>query len=543
MPTPLRVGVLITPFMALFFVFVAGWSGYGPSLAALAQESLVWLMNTVGWAFVGVGLAVIIVSVLMFSQLGSYRIGGPETKPGHSTFTAVAIGVAASTSLGLLFWATAEPLYHVHQPPRSLGLLPLTDGSQVFARYATMIHWAIIAPIMNALCMIVFGLTVQNIKRRPTLDGVAFRAAEPRPVGTVLDGSLVFFATLMAVGAFASCTLALSGEMTRFGSTGPNPAALFALALAMVFVIFVAGARPIRTVYSVLARGGLILMILMMVATLLIGPTLSIIGGGLRALWHMIWALPSMLSFTGLSSGDAWPQTWTMTHWGNAMLLAPLIGLFLSRAARGFRVGEAVMCFAVIPAAVTMLWVVVFGGLALSVDQATGGSIWATIGRGGADDATYAALWSLPAGESLVVGFVMLIALAFATFGAAMLHAVMRICAPGADDDQETGDARASIATLWCAGIGLAGWGLASYGVGPVVDTIARLGSLPALFVTIAILVGALRLMMAPRSLNVIAKADPVQIDFDLGDMIANEFDDDLDEAPLPRRKRRKKSA
>jgi choline-glycine betaine transporter len=540
MPTPLRAGVLITPFMALFFVFVAGWSGYGPSVSALAQASLAWLMGSVGWAFVGVGIAVIVVSLIAFSVLGTYRIGGRDTKPGHSAFTAVAIGVAASTSMGLLFWATAEPLYHVHQPPRSLGLLPLTDGSQVFARYITIIHWAIIAPILNALCMVVFGLTVQNLKRRPTLDGVASRAPEARPVGSVLDGSLVFFATLMAVGAFASCTLALSGEMTRFGSTGPNPAALFALALAMVFVIFVAGARPIRTVYSVLARGGLILMIIMMVATLIIGPTLSIIGGGLRALWHMIWALPSMLSFTGWSSGETWPQIWTMTHWGNAMLLAPLIGLFLSRAARGFGVGEAVSYFIVIPAVITMLWIIVFGGLALSVDQSTGGSIWATIGRGGADDASYAVLWSLPAGESLVVGFVMLIAVAFATFGAAILHAVMRICAPGPDDDLDTSDARASIATLWCAGVGLAGWGLASYGIGPVIDTMARLGSLPALFVTIAILIGALRLIMKPRSLNVTPKSDPVQIDFDLGDMIANEFDDDLDEVPLPRRKRRK---
>ena len=545
MATPLRAGVLIAPFTALFLVFIAGWTGFGPSISTFATAALAWLMQSVGWAFTSIGLAVVIATIAVYFCLGGIRIGGPDTRPGHSAFTAVAIGVAASTSLGLLFWATAEPLYHVHQPPHSMDMRPLSTDAQDFARYATMIHWGVIAPLMNALCMMVFGLTVQNLGRRPTVDGVVFRADRPRAVGSILDGFLVFFATLMAVGAFASCTVALSGEMTRFGSGGPNPAALFALALSMVFVIFVAGARPIRTVYSVMARAGLILMIVMMVMTIVAGPSWTILGGGFSALWQMIWSLPGMLSFTGLSTGDPWPQTWTMTHWGNAMLLAPLTGLFLSRAARGFRVGEAVLYFAMIPAAVTMLWIIVFGGLALSVDEATNGSIWAAIARGGADNATYDALWSLPGGDSLVVGFVILIALAFATFAAAMLHAVMRVCAPGLDEDPATGGARASTAKIWCAGLGLTGWGLASYGVGAVVDTLARLGSLPALFIAIGFVIAALRLILRPRRLNMVTKPEPIQIDFDLGEMIANDFEDDDEtgEALPPRRRKRRKSA
>lgn len=544
MATPLRAGVLATPFLALFLVFIAGWSGYGPSMTAFAQASLSWMMGSLGWIFVVVGIAAIVAAIAIYGVLGSTRIGGAQTRPGHSAFTAVAIGVAASTSLGLLFWATAEPIYHVHQPPRSMGIVPMSDDAHVFARYATMIHWALIANIMNALCMVVFGLTTQNMGRRPTLDGMVFRGETASPVGSVLDGFLVFFATLIAVGAFASCTLTLSGEMTRFGSSTPNAAALFSVALAMLFVIFVAGARPIRTVYAMLARAALALMLLMMAATIILGPTGAILGGGLRAIWAMIWALPSMLSFTGLSVGDLWPQTWSMTHWGNAMLLAPLTGLFLSRAARGFRVSEAVFLFALAPAGVTMLWILVFGGLAISIDDLTAGSIWTAISRGGADDATYAALWSLPGGEALIVGLVVLVALAFTTFAAAMLHAVMRICAPGADDDPSTSEARASTATAWCLGLGLAGWGLASYGAGPVVDTFGRLGSLPALFVTLGFIIAAIKLILRPSSLTDAKKPEEKQFDFDLGDDFANELDDlDIDEALPPRRTKRRKSA
>ena len=544
MATPLRAGVLTAPFLALVLVFIAGWTGFGPQLTVFAQASLAWLMQSLGWLFVVVGVVAVFAIIGIYGLLGSIRIGGADTRPGHSPFTAIAIGVAASTSLGVLFWATAEPVSHVHQPPGSMGLSPRSLDAQTFALTAAMIHWAVIANVMNALCMAVFGLTIHNLKRTPTLDGAIFRAEEARPVGSVLDSFLVFFATLMVVGAFASCAVALSGEMTRFGSNEPNPAALFALALAMIFVIFVAGARPIRTVFAMLARAALILMFLMMAVTVLIGPSADILGGGFQALWNMIWSLPSVLSFSGLSNGDTWPQTWTMTHWGNAMLLAPLIGLFLSRAARGFPVSDAIFYFSIVPAAITMLWIIVFGGLAISIDEATNGSIWAAMTQGSADDASYRALWALPGGESLMIGFIILLALAFVTFAAAMLHAVMRICAPGSDSDPAVGAARGSIASVWCLGLGLTGWGFASYGVGPVIDTLARLGGLPALFVTVGFLVAALRLVLRPRSLMTVKKSEPVHIDFDLGDVVANEIDGiEFDEDVPPRRRRRRKSA
>jgi len=541
MATPLRAGVLIAPFLALLLVFGTGWAGFGPSISSFANEALAWLMQSLGWAFICAGVIAVVAVIALYGLLGSTRIGGTSLRPGHSAFSSVAIGVAASTSLGLLFWATAEPIYHMHQPPRGLGLSSLTEETQTFALYATMIHWAVFANVMNALCMTVFGLTIHNLKRRPTLDGAIFRSENVRPVGSVLDSFLVFFATIMAVGAFASCIAALSGEMTRFGSNEPNAAALFALALATVFVIFVAGARPIRTVFAIMARATLILMGLMMIATLVIGPTGNILSGAFNAVWQMILSLPSQLTYTGLATGDTWPQTWTMTHWGNAMLLSPLVGLFLSRAARGYKVSDAIFYFAIVPALITMVWIMIFGGVALSIDEATNGSIWAVINSSRADDAAYAVLWSLPGGESLMIGFIFLIALAFATFAAAMLHAVMRICAPGSDNDPATSGARTMIATIWCGALGVAGWAFASESAGHVVDILARLGSLPALFVTIGFLIAALRLILRPRSLNEVKKVESVKIDLDVGDMIIDEIENiEMDEVVPPRRRRRK---
>ena len=537
MAVPLRTGVLIAPFAALFLVFIAGWIGLGPSLTVFANGSVTWLMQSLGWAFAYTGILAIIAVIALCAFIGDYRIGGQDFREGYSGFAAIAIGVAASTSLGILFWATAEPIVHIHQPPTALGITARTEDAQIFARYATMIHWAIIPNAMNALCMSVFALTIQNLHRQPTLDGAIFRAPDPQPAGSVLDSFIIFFATLMVAGAFASCIAALSGEMTRFGSDTLNPAALFSIALAMGCIIFLAGARPIRMVFGVMARISIILMGLMMLAALVIGPTGDILFGGLYALFQMILSLPSQLTYTGLPTGDPWPQTWTMTHWGNAMLLSPLIGLFLSRAARGYQLNDAIVYFTVIPALISIAWIFVFGGLALSIDEATGGSIWAKVSDGKIDDAVYAAFWGLNGGEALIIGFFVLIAIGFATFAAAVLHAVMRICAPNPGNDAETGSARAGVALIWCAGVGVSGWGLASYGVGHVVETLARLGSLPALIATLGFLVSAIRLMLRPGRLIQTRKPESVKVDFDVTGVI-DEID--TDEAAPPRRRKRK---
>ena len=74
-------------------------------------------------------------------------------------------------------------------------------------------------------------------------------------------------------------------------------------------------------------------------------------------------------------------------------------------------------------------------------------------------------------------------------------------------------------------------------------ETLSRLGSLPALLVITGFLIAALRLAFSPGSLNITIKPDPVQIDLDLGE-IADEIDEiERGVVRAPRRRKRRKSA
>ena len=90
--------------------------------------------------------------------------------------------------------------------------------------------------------------------------------------------------------------------------------------------------------------------------------------------------------------------------------------------------------------------------------------------------------------------------LSFAGFAAAILHAMMRMCAPGEDALTMVVEARQNVALIWCAGIGLGGWGLASLGGGPVAEAVARAGGLPALFITLGVALAVLRYCFTPHS-------------------------------------------
>src|SRR3989338_3625011 len=82
---------------------------------ALKDILLVSLQGVFGWA----GVAFLGVLVLAYiSPLGRVRIGGDKAKPLFKPWTWFAIALGSTTAVGILFWACAEPIYHMTTPPQ-----------------------------------------------------------------------------------------------------------------------------------------------------------------------------------------------------------------------------------------------------------------------------------------------------------------------------------------------------------------------------------------------------------------------------------------
>ncbi len=71
----------------------------------------------------------------------------------------------------------------------------------------------------------------------------------------------------------------------------------------------------------------------------------------------------------------AWLSSWTVFYWSWWIAWAPYVGLFIARISRGRTIREFIAGAVLVPSLVTLVWFSVFGGAAVRVDQALGGSL------------------------------------------------------------------------------------------------------------------------------------------------------------------------
>lgn len=92
------------------------------------------MLANFGWAFNLIGFLVIIaVAIMYFSKLSEIKIGGVNAKPFPSNFNRFAITLCTTLAAGIVFWGTAEPIYHLAYPPKTLGIQPLSPETEKFA--------------------------------------------------------------------------------------------------------------------------------------------------------------------------------------------------------------------------------------------------------------------------------------------------------------------------------------------------------------------------------------------------------------------------
>ncbi|SGY89235.1 Glycine betaine transporter [Moritella viscosa] len=111
---------------------------------------------------------------------------------------------------------------------------------------------------------------------------------------------------------------------------------------------------------------------------------------------------------------SAWMHGWTVFYWAWWISWSPFVGMFIARISRGRTIREFITAVLLVPTAVTVLWMSVFGGVA--IDQVAN-----NIGTLGSDGLTEVPLAmfqmfdSLPMGEVLSMLAVVLVLVFFIT--------------------------------------------------------------------------------------------------------------------------------
>ncbi|MGY9047114.1 BCCT transporter [Puniceibacterium antarcticum] len=356
---------------------------------ALPEQSgavFTWLFNSVtqgfDWFFItAANLFVIFCLVLIVSPLGKVRLGGKDATPDYTYIGWFAMLFAAGMGIGLMFYGVSEPLTHFST---SMGGTSLENGvrtdwaplsgaagdAEAAARLgmaATIFHWGLHPWAIYAVVALALALFSYN-KGLPLTIRSAFYPILGERVwgwpGHLID-ILAVFATLfgLATSLGFGATQANAGLNELFGvPVGETTEVLLISGITAIALISVL--RGLDGGVKILSEINMGLAALLLVFVLFVGPTMLILTGFVDALGAYLEYLPALANPIGRTDVN-FVQGWTSFYWAWWISWSPFVGMFIARVSRGRTVREFLTCVLLIPSLVCVLWMAVFGGVAV----------------------------------------------------------------------------------------------------------------------------------------------------------------------------------
>jgi choline-glycine betaine transporter len=234
------------------------------------------------------------------------------------------------------------------------------------------------------------------------------RDVTAHPVGRLVD-VLAVVATLGGLATtlgFVSAQF-LTGIEYRWGvNLGANAAVLLVAGFTLISAVSAAtgirrGIRRISwlNVAAFLAVAG---------ALAAFGPLEFVVPTGSAAVANSVADFVPM-SLYDAPEGAEWLSAWTVFYWSWWLSWTPFVGLFLARVSRGRTVRMVVLSSVGATSLATLVWFVVVGGTALSLQRSGASDILGVIDTAGVPAAGFPVFGAIPLGDLPLVAFLLLV--------------------------------------------------------------------------------------------------------------------------------------
>ncbi|WP_407496539.1 BCCT family transporter [Pseudooceanicola sp. MF1-13] len=371
---------MISGLSIMVFVF------YTLALPEQAGAVFSWLFSFVtkgfDWFFLGAAnIFVLFCILLIVTPLGNVRLGGKEATPDYTYIGWFAMLFAAGMGIGLMFYGVSEPMSHfsssvggtaseggVRTDWAPLGAAAGDEAASIrLGMAATIFHWGLHPWAIYAVVALALALFSYNKGLPLTIRSAFYPILGDRVWGWwghVID-TLAVFATLfgLATSLGFGATQANAGLNELFGvPIGSTTEVLLISGITAIALISVL--RGLDGGVKVLSEVNMGLAFLLLLFVLIAGPTLAILTGFVDYLGAYFQYLPALSNPIGREDVN-FSQGWTSFYWAWWISWSPFVGMFIARVSRGRSVREFVICVLLIPSLVCVLWMSVFGGVAI----------------------------------------------------------------------------------------------------------------------------------------------------------------------------------
>lgn len=346
--------------------------------------------NTGPWYMYVVSFYIIVCIVLaLIPSTGSIRLGGTDSRPEFSSFSWFSMMFGAGIGIGMLTFATAEPLYHFGTNPDVI-VGDATGSSADNVRSAmkwSFLHWGFSA--WGSYAIVGLSLAFFSYSRglpltiRSGLTPLFGRALEG-PLGHIIDIVSVI-ATILGVSVtlgfgvsqFAAGLFNITGMGWLMNLEGAPTASAMIVCLVIVMILSTLSALSgVGKGIKWLSNINMGLSFFILAFFLVFGSTMFAFKALFLGMWDYIIALPAM-SLTVFSSDGVegsvatqlagWQGGWTTFYWAWWIAFAPFVGLFLARISKGRTVREYVLGAMIVPSIMCFVWFAFAGGTAIDL--------------------------------------------------------------------------------------------------------------------------------------------------------------------------------
>ncbi|WP_423813703.1 BCCT family transporter [Psychrobacter sp. 219-2-C] len=353
--------------------FIIFGSLFSETAATLFSFLQAFIAEKFRWLFIILfNMALVFCIYLTASRYGDIRLGKQTERPQYSLFSWIAMLFSAGIGIGLVYWGTAEPLYHFMAPP--LGEAETLESAKQ-AMNLSFLHWGLHAWAIYTI--VALSLAYFHFRRGLPL---SIRSTLYPILGQRIYGKwghtvdvLAVFGTMFGVVT----SLGLGVMQINAGLEGlfGIPSTLTIQFIIIAFVTSLACGSLMLGLDKGIKRLSDINMGLtgiLLAFMVILGPTLFIFDSFIENVGNYLANIVTLSTWSEAYSNTDWQKAWTIFYWAWWVSWSPFVGVFIARISRGRTIREFVFGVLLIPMTILFFWFTTFGGVAIQMEMLAG---------------------------------------------------------------------------------------------------------------------------------------------------------------------------
>ena len=353
--------------------FIIFGSLFSETAATLFSFLQAFIAEKFRWLFIILfNMALVFCIYLTASRYGDIRLGKQTERPQYSLFSWIAMLFSAGIGIGLVYWGTAEPLYHFMAPP--LGEAETLESAKQ-AMSLSFLHWGLHAWAIYTI--VALSLAYFHFRRGLPL---SIRSTLYPILGQRIYGKwghtvdvLAVFGTMFGVVT----SLGLGVMQINAGLEGlfGIPSTLTIQFIIIAFVTSLACGSLMLGLDKGIKRLSDINMGLtgiLLAFMVILGPTLFIFDSFIEDVGNYLANIVTLSTWSEAYSNTDWQKAWTIFYWAWWVSWSPFVGVFIARISRGRTIREFVFGVLLIPMTILFFWFTTFGGVAIQMELLAG---------------------------------------------------------------------------------------------------------------------------------------------------------------------------